>query len=44
LNFDYDPKTDIKLVNNVYEWATDKTGMHQEILKYFHSRMEDEEE
>jgi len=44
LNYEYDPKIDIKLVNDVYEWASDKYGMHNEIKKYFDSRQEDNEE
>jgi hypothetical protein len=43
LNHAYDPQTDIKLVNDVYEWATDKTEMHKMIKDYFYSRMEDDE-
>jgi hypothetical protein len=39
----YDPEIDIKLENNVYEWATNKTNMHQSIKQYFYSRMEDDE-
>lgn len=41
LKYDYDPRTDIILKNNVYEWNSDKYGMHQDILAYFHSRQED---
>jgi hypothetical protein len=44
LNYDYDPKTDIILNNDVYEWNTNKFGMHEEIKKYFHLRKEDQDE
>src|SRR5579859_3015559 len=36
LTHDFDPKVDIILKNNVYEWSTDKKQMHQEISQYFH--------
>jgi hypothetical protein len=39
----FDPKTDIKMVNNVWEWATDKPHLHQSIIDYFRSRKEDGE-
>lgn len=42
LKYGYDPYTDIKLVNDVYEWASDKTGMHESINQYFYNRKEDE--
>jgi hypothetical protein len=38
----YDPKADIKLVNNVYEWASDKPEMHEDVRGYFFGRSEDE--
>lgn len=41
---DYDPQKDIKLVNNVYEWASEKPAMHEAINKYFYDRKEDEVE
>lgn len=43
LDNDYDPQKDIKLENDVYEWATDKKSMHDSIKNYFFSRMEDDE-
>jgi hypothetical protein len=43
LENDYDPQTDIKLENNVYEWATNKPNMHVSIKNYFFARMEDDE-
>lgn len=39
--FDFDPRKDIKLVNNCWEWATDKPELHQAIINYFTSRKED---
>jgi hypothetical protein len=41
--YDYDPKEDIRLENNVFEWNTDKTGMHEDIKQYFYERKEDDE-
>lgn len=43
LENDYDPQTDIKLENDVYEWATNKPNMHESIKNYFFARMEDDE-
>lgn len=40
----YDPATDIKVENNVYEWATDKPGLHEDVKNYFSSRREDSDE
>jgi hypothetical protein len=42
LENNYDPQTDIKLENNVYEWATNKPNMHVSIKNYFFGRMEDD--
>lgn len=44
LKYDYNPAEDIKLVNNVWEWATDKPGMHADINQYFFNRQEDSDE
>ena len=38
---DFDPIRDIKLVNNVYEWITDKPELHDAIKQYFVDRQED---
>lgn len=38
---DFDPKKDIKMVNNVWEWSTNKPQFHQSIVDYFHNRKED---
>jgi len=40
LNNDYDPINDIKLVDNVYEWNSQKPNMHAEIEAYFFRRQE----
>lgn len=40
----YDPNADIKLENNVYEWATHKPDLHQDVKTYFASRKEDSDE
>lgn len=37
----YDPRGDIRLENNVYEWASDKYEMHNQIKDYFYRRNED---
>lgn len=42
--YNYDPEVDIKLDNDVYEWATDKPELHEEVKNYFSSRREDSEE
>jgi hypothetical protein len=41
LNYDYDPQNDVKMINDVYEWNSDKTGMHNDIKQYFYDRQED---
>ena len=43
LKYDYDPAADVVLKNDVYEWATPKTEMHEDIEQYFHERKEDDE-
>lgn len=42
LKYNYDPITDIELRNDVYEWASDKPGLHEDIRQYFYERKEDE--
>ena len=37
----FNPKEDIKVVDHVWEWATDKPALHTAILDYFKSRNED---
>lgn len=39
--YNYDPSKDIKLVGDVYEWATDKKEFHEEVKNYFSNRQED---
>lgn len=39
---DFDPRTDITISNNVWEWATAKPQFHQAIINYFESRKEDD--
>lgn len=41
LDNDYNPEVDIKLVDGVYEWATDKKDMHRKITDYFFQRQDD---
>jgi len=43
LKYDYNPQDDITLINNVYEWSTDKHEMHNDIRQYFYNRKEDQE-
>lgn len=38
---DFDPMTDITLVDGVFEWASDKPALHRALLDYFQSRNED---
>jgi hypothetical protein len=40
----YDPKIDIKLNGNVYEWASDKPEFHKNVEIYFASRKEDSDD
>jgi hypothetical protein len=42
LKNDYDPQADVRLVNNVYEWNSDKQEMHEDVKGYFFGRSEDE--
>lgn len=42
LKYNYDPNQDIALAGDVYEWASDKPGMHEDIRQYFYDRKEDE--
>jgi len=44
LKYDFNPQEDIKLENNVYEWASDKPEMHNDIRQYFYDRQEDQED
>lgn len=41
IKYDYDPEEDIQLVNDVYEWNSDKSEMHNDIKQYFFDRKED---
>lgn len=43
LDYDYNPKTDVVIRNDVLEWNSDKVGMHEDIRRYFYERQEDEE-
>lgn len=42
--YDYDPRNDIVLKNNVYEWNSEKPGLHEDIRQYFFDRQEDTSE
>lgn len=42
LNYDYNPREDVALQNNVFEWSSDKPGMHEDIRQYFYDRKEDQ--
>lgn len=39
--FDFDPKKDISMVDNVWEWSSDKPGFHRAVVDYFRNRKED---
>lgn len=41
LKYDYNPQEDVKLINNVFEWSSDKPEMHHDIRQYFYDRKED---
>lgn len=41
LKNNYDPKTDIKLIDNVYEWSSSKWMLHNAVEQYFYDRQED---
>jgi hypothetical protein len=41
LKYDYNPAEDVRIENNVMEWNSPKTGMHDDIKQYFYDRMED---
>jgi hypothetical protein len=38
---DFDPRRDLVLRGDLYEWATDKPGLHSEVAAYFSERRED---
>ena len=40
----FDPATDLRLnAQGVWEWASDKIGLHREMAEYFRSRREDDD-
>jgi hypothetical protein len=39
--FKFNPKEDIKITDNVLEWASDKPQLHEAVINYFKSRNED---
>lgn len=42
--YDFEPQTDIILKDHLYEWSSDKTGLHEDIKQYFFERREDSDE
>ena len=40
--YEFDPQKDIIKVDGVYEWATNKPGLREELKNYFSERKEDE--
>jgi hypothetical protein len=42
LKNNYDPVGDIKLIDGVFEWNSDKYSMHEDVKGYFFGRNEDE--
>ena len=43
LRHDFDPRSDLVLEGDLYEWASDKPALHAEVAAYFASRREDGE-
>jgi hypothetical protein len=41
LRHDFDPRRDLALDGDLYEWASDKPGLHAETAAYFASRRDD---
>ncbi len=41
LRHDFDPRHDLTLKGDLYEWASDKPGLHDEVAAYFAARRED---
>ncbi len=41
LRHDFDPRNDLTLKGELYEWASDKPGLHAEVAHYFATRRED---
>jgi hypothetical protein len=41
LRHNFDPRRDLALEGDLYEWATDKPGLHAEVAAYFATRRED---
>ena len=39
--YNFNPKEDIKITNNVLEWASDKPQLHEAVINYFKNRKED---
>jgi hypothetical protein len=43
LRHDFDPRRDMNLVGDVFEWASDKPELHAEVADYFNDRREDDD-
>jgi hypothetical protein len=43
LRHDFDPRADLILAGDVYEWASEKPELHAEVADYFSLRREDDE-
>ena len=41
--YNFNPKADIRIENNVYEWCSNKPELHQACRDYFYSRREDDD-
>jgi hypothetical protein len=41
LRYDFDPRRDLVLQGDLYEWGSDKPGLHTEVAAYFSARRED---
>ncbi len=43
LRHDFDPRLDLTLAGDLYEWASEKPGLHADVAAYFADRREDGE-
>ena len=39
---EFDPRGDVRVHNHVFEWATNKPRLHEEVVGYFRTRREDD--
>jgi hypothetical protein len=41
MRHNFDPRSDLALQGDLYEWASNKPGLHADVAAYFHTRRED---